>query len=948
MNSFPSDFNNNLTGFGGDSSKNQTQHKAAIRKTPVVLVHGNGAHSAHPQWGYQQMTQFLKAIGYQDCEIWAMDYLGENNTRLHMPNPHTDHIDAFRTFVDRIRGYLGVDKLDFIAHSLGCGMVNAYLRGLRSDAEWNHEDNRLGIASTFVALAGATYGLGAFAQGEFRTGSPFEMESHKSNGVVDDTPAGSDDAFDQISPSLQWKKTTSLDDDGITYVAIIADDDFVDAQNQNTGRREGADLNMRINLGPSILGHERIIKDQTVFDAFKDYLNQHPPVTKPVIQVDRESGNYASNLEIGITVDPPDVSLDYTARRIQREFQAGTIQDIVAETDEGTLSSGQSLTLTTDGYWEVVFSAEGADNLKRVYGVNVVMPEVNILTDNQTPFQGSLKVMATTTKGILYHSLNGQHWNMGAILTITETATVYYIAIDSNGIASPVVQRAFEKKTIRERVTATLTEHFIAGRLSVFQYIDLGFMVGFTAVITLYLINDEWVYDPEIPERVIEAPTVHASIDSGTFNEPIRVTLSAKDTADPEPRIFYTLDGSQPTERSNSFASSGSLLFDTAGSKTLTYRARNASGNWLEPVTKTYGLEIEETKPRIHADKPSGEYAASFQVNLSVSDLTDSKITVYYTEDGSDPSNVHNPNRSAFTDSAQFGIEGNGNHSILCYAQNRDGYEAREAFAWCIDDQQYPETAISPSMGGLYGGGVEVKLSAAENCEWTKYTTDGTNPSDENGCVYQGPFKVAQTTQLKFCSKDTQGNLEPVKTARFTITQEPRHAVFSSQAANEGYVKANTDGSGSFVGTYPHLAIGTGWDGKDNRAILHFDTSPLPDNADITKANLELTYSSDTGDVWADGRSIEVDVQTGYLGTSQALQADDWNAQATTENTARVEKFTSETVRSTDFSQAGCNAINRTGVTQVRLKISPQHVTPNNYIFIKGEGKARLFIKYTV
>ena len=154
MNTFPSDFTSTLTGFGGNPAMNRAQHRAAIAKTPVILVHGNGANSAHPKWGWQQMVALLKAIGYQDSEIWAMDYLGENNDQAELPSPHTNHIDEFREFVDQIIAYLAVDRIDFIAHSLGCGMVNGYLRGLQASGQWNDDSHRLEKVGTFVSLAG--------------------------------------------------------------------------------------------------------------------------------------------------------------------------------------------------------------------------------------------------------------------------------------------------------------------------------------------------------------------------------------------------------------------------------------------------------------------------------------------------------------------------------------------------------------------------------------------------------------------------------------------------------------------------------------------------------------------------------------------------------------------------------------------------------------------------
>src|SRR3954471_23506290 len=59
MNLFPQDFDANLTGFGGDRLKNKAQHRSSIRNTPVILVYGNAAHSAHPKWGMETMKRFL-------------------------------------------------------------------------------------------------------------------------------------------------------------------------------------------------------------------------------------------------------------------------------------------------------------------------------------------------------------------------------------------------------------------------------------------------------------------------------------------------------------------------------------------------------------------------------------------------------------------------------------------------------------------------------------------------------------------------------------------------------------------------------------------------------------------------------------------------------------------------------------------------------------------------
>jgi lipase (class 2) len=612
---FPLDFEASLTGFGGDPLKTKEEHRKSIKKTPVILVHGNAGNSIHPKWGMQTMKEFLKDLaGYQDTEVWAMDYLGKDNDQPDLNDPHRNHIDEFRTFVDRVQDYLGVKRLDFIAHSLGCGMVNAYLRGLQSNGQWDNNDGRLGTASTFVSLAGATYGLGPFSVSEFKTGSGFETESHKFKGLVDDTPHGSNDTSKQEAPDESWKKISGLDNNEVHYVAIIAANDFVDAQNRDTGRREGADLNKRYDLGVGADGHEKVIKSQTVFNAFKSYLNQNPPALPVTIMVDKDSGSYGSGLQISIAVTPSTTSVAYIAERVVRRFNAGFIERAIAETHNGTLSNGQSLTLASDGQWEVVFRADSAEDVARIYGVNVTLPRVMILTDNKEPFSGSLDVSASTTRGTLYSSTNRENWSAGNVVSISRTATVSFIAIDSDGIASDVVSRPFEKKLAwQERETATLTEHFITQRLTVDQYVALGLELGFNAVITLYLIDGKWTLNPE------RARTLRS------------VSL------------------------------------------------RDAALSAAEVAGRALG---------IRADKPSGDYPNAFEVVISASGPAREAATVYYTEDGSDPSDRRNQRRYSFSGRKTFNIKGHGHHAVLCYIQNDAGNGVFESFAWSIYNHQ--------------------------------------------------------------------------------------------------------------------------------------------------------------------------------------------------------------------------------------------------------------------
>lgn len=873
MDRFPKDFDGGLTGFGGDATKDQAQHRASLKKTPVILCHGNGGNSVHPQWGMETLKGFLVAEGYQDAEIWAMDYLGENNSDPDMPTPHRNRIDKFRRFVDSVRTYLGVERLDFIAHSLGCGMVNGYLRGFQSSGKWDQSEHRLDAAGTFVALAGATYGLGRFAQGEFQTGAPFEVESHKFKNVNDDSPFGEDNKNEQ-GVLRDWIEVTSLDNDQVCYVAIVAQGDFIDAQNPNGGLRKGADLNEAIPLGAGLDGHEKIIKSQTVFDRFKKYLNEKPPVPPVTIKVDKESGNFSAGLQIMVTVDPADAAVAYSAERVTQQFAAGFITRTVLEKRTGTLANGQSLTLTTDGEWQVAFSADGAKAVERTYGVNVAIPEVTILTDNQDAFASSLQVEAKSTAGTLYSSTDRAHWTLGASFKLERTATMSFIAIDSSGLASPIVSRAFQRKLIPERQTATLTQHFIAKRLSVSEFVALGMRLGFNAVVTLYKVGDRWVTDPE----PMIAPAVARM-------------------AAPVPAA-----AAEPIE---------------------------------PPVTLT-------------ADHASGEYLGDFNVTIRAVSPAAERVRVFYTTDGSDPADEKNANRDSFSGEKTFSIQGNGHHSVLCYAQDSSGNRKFESFAWSIDDHDYPETSISPSSGGMYAGRVEVALQASAPSQWTRYTTDGAEPSDSVGTNYLPghPIVIEKSTVLKFRSKDLAGNIEPVKAAQFEITPPSHELTFVNDPLKSGYVKGDANGHRPHVGTLRNFVLGTGRDGLDNRVVLHFDTSSLPDNAAITHAHLEVKLHSVAARLQAGGAPIKLDIKSGHFGSSRALNAQDWDAKATAEGVAEFGSPADGALRSSEFSEAGRAAINRSGPTQVRLLLEPSPAATGNFLLPAEGEQARLVVKF--
>lgn len=172
---------------------------------------------------------------------------------------------------------------------------------------------------------------------------------------------------------------------------------------------------------------------------------------------------------------------------------------------------------------------------------------------------------------------------------------------------------------------------------------------------------------------------------------------------------------------------------------------------------------------------------------------------------------------------------------------------------------------------------------------------------------------------------------------------------FASEAANDGYIKANADGSSPALGTLESsmgLALGRGSDAKYNRAILSFDTSSIPDSATVTGATLIVKYRSASGDPWSSpaGNTLAIDLKNGCLGAC-TLEIGDYAAAASASDVGSIVRFTAGTQSSSAFNAAGLTAISKTQRTQARLRFS-QSQAATYYVWIGSGVDASLRVEY--
>lgn len=325
---------------------------------------------------------------------------------------------------------------------------------------------------------------------------------------------------------------------------------------------------------------------------------------------------------------------------------------------------------------------------------------------------------------------------------------------------------------------------------------------------------------------------------------------------------------------------------------------------------------------------------------------------------------------SAWTERANLDLSAFANQTVtLRFESTANSNICAEAWgkAW-VDDIRVgnatssPDTTkptvnvTAPANAATVTGAVDITASAADNIGVTKveFYIDGQLLETDTGAPYSTTWATTSVANgahaLSAKAYDAAGNVAADEDTTVTVSNGSggtTSLVLNNDDANDGYVKANSDGSSPAVGTFSTLALGRGTDGKLNRAVLSFDTSAIPDGATITRAYITVAFSSASGDPWANptGNTLVLDVKNGCYGGC-AIETGDWAAAATAAAVANVLKWTSGSTSSTDFNAAGLAAISKTGSTQVRLRFA-QNQTATHYLFIGGGTTATLHLDYT-
>ncbi|WP_338865428.1 chitobiase/beta-hexosaminidase C-terminal domain-containing protein [Myxococcus stipitatus] len=200
----------------------------------------------------------------------------------------------------------------------------------------------------------------------------------------------------------------------------------------------------------------------------------------------------------------------------------------------------------------------------------------------------------------------------------------------------------------------------------------------------------------------------------------------------------------------------------------LRFFARDRLGNESPIQTETF--IIDSASPSASASPRGGTYFTPQSVTLTCTDMGSSGCAgLHYTVDGSFPTTASlrysRPVTLSTTTTLRFiAVDAAGNVSTAMH----EVYQFKS-------DTSAPTTVASPA-GGLYRAEQSVTLAcsdgAGSGCVRTRYTLDGSEPTEDNGSTYTGPIPLSSATRLRFRSVDAVGQWEAVRQEEYDFDME--------------------------------------------------------------------------------------------------------------------------------------------------------------------------------
>jgi len=244
------------------------------------------------------------------------------------------------------------------------------------------------------------------------------------------------------------------------------------------------------------------------------------------------------------------------------------------------------------------------------------------------------------------------------------------------------------------------------------------------------------------------------SVPSGAYDSPQSVSMSV---TTPGALIRYTTDGSDPSGVDGTLYDGTPVLISNTTQAT-TVKAIAYLGGWVNSSIVTYTYVINPPVADPFFSVQGGDYYSVFTVSMTT---LPANASIYYTTDGSDPSEV---NGTLYT--VPVAITRTTTLKAKAYMVNYQPSDIKTA----VYNLYVRPVSFNPP-GGTYNANQNVILSTITPGATIWYTTDGTDPIPGSSAVYDplNPILVDHNLTIKAIAGLNNWFSSPITTANYII-----------------------------------------------------------------------------------------------------------------------------------------------------------------------------------
>lgn len=207
----------------------------------------------------------------------------------------------------------------------------------------------------------------------------------------------------------------------------------------------------------------------------------------------------------------------------------------------------------------------------------------------------------------------------------------------------------------------------------------------------------------------------------------------------------------------------------------------------------------------------------------------------------------------------------------------------------------------------IAGGG-----SQTGSNRWGDYSAMSIDPADDFSFWYTNEYYATNSA-----------NLWKTRIGKFKIVT---NALQQSVGINDGWVLESSENSnvgGSLDVVASVFKLGDDAQNRQYKAILHFNTGALPDNAVVTRVTLKIKKQGLTGvDPFTSLQNINVDIRKGSFTNNITLQNQDFQSVASKNSVGVIKNTPVNNLYSTTLDSSAFQFVNLKGSTQFRLSFN--------------------------